>query len=251
MANYCNFSVYMIGNLKDIRKVDKIFENSKNYVYYIKPEIGKSLNILDDPNSEQYNYLILSMAKKAAKDKGNKKAIEALKDENLKKEMFVNIPDAHLHSIRGYTIDKNPEPVTYYGEDFKNVSKSYYVSKSNGDCEWSIRHCMTDEDASLYRSLKPQFPRSIFSGVTLRIISEMFPTMRLCVIGKNPIGNSEMIVVHNGRMLFNGSASIDKYYKNDNFIYTSYSPWYISINGNICPNEDFIFNILSLITDDK
>ena len=186
MANTCSFDAYLVGKKEDIDKMNEVMGATYNYSlkkeflkrlgiyreddWEIKEKWGVSLerarerarglensNFVKDSFYRLYNKMLpLFNSKRESKAVKNEKAMEILKDENLKKEYFENIPESeHFHRVFEYHPD----------EDMQKIDKDLYISRGFGVCAWSLESCVIDSDGLGYNSqVKKRLSRNNLYG---------------------------------------------------------------------------------------
>lgn len=257
MPNYCNFDLYAIGKKEDIERLNRVME--ADYSYGLKTDFVKSLGIFDKDDwtfTTEYAFKTLKESRKQAKLLNNKKAIEMLKDENLKKEYFRNIPESgHFYRMFDY----------YPDEDMEKIDNNTFIARVFGTCAWSLESCVVDaEGEGYYEDGKENYPEHIFKGTTLIEFAKEVPDLKIALISQEP-GNqfSEFYTFIDGELVDNMCETfVEEFYDSvekaakkgvfitedevDEYFYVEFPEWFEGNQNEIYVNEDYVFEKLGV-----
>lgn len=290
MANYCNFDAYLVGKKEDIDRFNEVM--GVTYEYNLKKDFLKKLGIYGENDWEikekwgvslerarerarglensnfvknsfyrLYNKMLpLFNSKRESKAVKNEKAMEILKDENLKKEYFENIPESeHFHRVFEYHPD----------EDMQKIDKDLYISRGFGVCAWSLESCIIDSDGLGYNSqVKKDYPETIFMGTSLIEFAKKVPDLKIALISQEPgLEFSEFYTFIGGKLVNSECEDLCETYcdtiedledlKEETGIdvseedlgkdlYLKFPDWFKGDKEEICIDEDYVFEKLGI-----
>lgn len=259
MPNICTFYTYLVGSKKDIVKFNSIMKVN-DYNYYLSTSFAESLGLYKD--SKSLNCLTLKNARELAEKLNNKDAITKLKNENLTKECFNNIPDEnHFYRIFDYWESVSDD----CSDGFERLRDDYYIFRGFGDCAHRVDVCIAED--GYYADRYEEFPEHLYKGTNIIDISKLLPNLKICFISEETSECvSEFICVQNGQYLKQEIGDLETCYyesieeaKEDDMditedqlnkdIYLELPKWYEKVGDEVYINEDIIFEALDCMDD--
>lgn len=234
MPNYCNFEAYLVGPQEDINDFNDAMQ--ADYSYLLNEDFVKSLGIYSDEEIKSNIWTDVEYARRKAEEVGDNRAIEMLKDENLKKEHFKNVPSTkHFFRIFDYYPDDN----------MHEIEKDKYVAMSAGTCAWSLESCVVDlYEEGYYSEVKNTCPPNIFEGTRLVEFAKEHPSLKIALVSTEPgMEFSELFVFIDGEMKVDHCRDFYIDYECDGT--DVYPEWFkLNKNGELKINAKYIFDLL-------
>ena len=253
----CSFDVYLVGNKKDIESFNKIMQ--ADYSYGLTKAFLRILGIYKEDDwvfTNEHAFITLEEARRKAKLEGNDKANEMLKDENLKREYFKNIPECgHFYKIFAY----------YPDEDMEKIDDNTFAARSWGTCSWSLEVCIVgSKGTGCYEENKEVYPEHIFGGTNLVEFVKKVPNLKIAMISEGSGCNfSEFYTFIDGKLVESECAEVkkvcydsvrdaaddgikiteDEIGKN---LYVEFPQWFDGDREEIYVNEDYVFDKLGV-----
>ena len=203
MSSRIGYTAYLVGkkeSIEEFNKISSIHCTDKDY----KPKTSflKELNLQKDLNNFHVMTFELEEYRKLAKEKNNKYAISRLKDENLKKEDYVNIPEEkHFFGIYKYSPN----------ETFKKIGKDLFFSKGSGELSSCLKYCFGSRGFSMYESSFRNVPEKIFYGTCLREFCREHPDLRIAIVTFDLAEEySDLVYFSNGGLRIQEEGNIEK-----------------------------------------
>lgn len=248
MTNWCNFDAYLVGSREDIEKFNKLMK--ADFSYDLSKEFLKKLGLYDE---ESYNskdgsddtYISLEDAREKAEDTKNEKAIEMLKDENLKREDFVNIPEGgHLYEI-----------FDYEESDLVELKNGLFLGKFYGDCACSLADSVVSCDVDMLRG---ELPKHIYAGTNLIEFARTVPNLKIALVStETDCDFSEFYTFINGVIIDDRCENyVEAYYESveeakkdgldinggdlDYPLFLEYPDWFTGDEKEICIDDDYV-----------
>lgn len=290
MPNYCNFSMYAVGRKEDIERLNKAME--ADYSYWVNKEFLKKLGIYNEDDwvfKDGHDFTSLSEVRRKAnglKDNNfvrdgfyslynkalalfnskktpklivnKEKVLDMLKDENLKKEYFNNIPKEHFYRVFDYYPDEDPE----------HLKDDIFIARSSGTCAWSVETCIVDsEGTGYYSDAKREYPKHILTGTNLTNFSKEVPGLKIAIISEEPAMEfSEFYTCVNGELVdAECEEYIEAWFDNveeaaeqgveikedeaERFIYLKFPEWYEGDRKDLYIDEGYILDKLGVSVD--
>lgn len=229
MRNDRKFFVYLLGSKESIEAFNKACALTYMYSYEPTWDFLNKLNLNVDSSEYEASRFNLEEYRKIAREKNNDLAISMLKDENLKKEDFRNIPDfKHFFGILEY----KPNTV------LKEINNNIYFSKGSGVILDDIDVCFGAEIYSYYVRDYIKVPEKYFHGLCLREFSRMYPDLKIAIVTIMSIGDStSFMYFSNGGLRVNKSGYTSK----ESILYDAIPKWFTyDYNGLSEPNAEDI-----------
>lgn len=257
MPNYCSFDAYLVGNKEDIDKFYEVME--ADYSYGLNRKFLKNLNIFKEDDlvfKDEDVVVSIGEARKIAELAGNDRAAEMLKDENLKKEYFQNIPKCgHFYRVFDY----------YPDEDMEKIGDNTFISRTWGNCAWSLESTVVDsEGTGYYEDALRSLPEQIMAGTNLMKFAKKVPNLKIALLSQEPgCEFSEFYAFVGGELVesrcekfrevcydtMKDAADDGVQITEDElgeFIYIEFPEWFEGDREEIYVNEDYVFEKLGV-----
>ena len=167
------FNAYLIGKKESIEAFNKAASLKYDANYFPTWDFIRGLNLKHELNEYSTSSFNLEEYRKMAEDEGNEEAISKLKDENLKKSDYLNIPkDKHFFGISSFKPDQVLE----------EVSDGVYFSKGTGTLWKSLEDCFGTTRFGYYANEIVKVPKKFFNGLCLREFARMYPDLKIAIV---------------------------------------------------------------------
>lgn len=167
------FNAYLVGSKESIEAFNKAA--SLRYAANYSPtwDFMRGLSLKHELSDYSASGFNLDEYRKIAEEEGNKKAILKLKDENLKKDDYLDIPEfKHFFGISSFKSN----------QVFDEVSDGVYFSKGTGTLLKSAEDCFGTTRYGYYASEIVKVPKRFFNGLCLREFARMYPDLKIAIV---------------------------------------------------------------------
>lgn len=195
------FNAYLVGKRESIEAFNKA--SSLGYYVHYSPtwDFLRSLNLKHELDERSAYNFSLEEYRKIAEDEKNQDAILKLKDENLTKDNYQDIPEfKHFFGISSF----KPNQL------LKEVSNGIYLSKGTGVLLKSLEDCFGTTRFGYYANEIAKVPKRFFNGLCLREFARMYPDLKIVIVAFDVVGDyTSFVYLSNGglRVLESGMMS--------------------------------------------
>lgn len=235
MPNYCNFEAYLVGLKEDINDFNDAMQ--ADYSYLLNEDFIKSIGLYNEEELKNNIWEDVAYARLKAEEVGDHRAIEMLKDENLKKEYFKNIPSTkHFFRVFDYYPDDN----------MQEILEDKYIAMPAGTCAWSLESCVVDlyEEGYYSEVKKNTCPPNVFQGTRLVEFAKEHPSLKIALVSTEPgMAFSELFVFVDGEMRVDYCRPFEVDYEGDGT--DVYPEWFkLNKNGELKIDSKYIFDLI-------